>query len=178
MLLTRPPVGSRVQAPQPSRDLHVLSTPPAFVLSQDQTLHYLKCSKQLCMNADRVVDPDRSFGNLRCLNPLTPESNSWCESGKQDVVPVPAVGPPTFSLETSIFNQLCLAGRSRSACPGQHCFCVQGRRAFPPASPKTFRRSGSNESTPFSIPVKGGAEISSAALGAKLLPSKTQRPCV
>ena len=42
MLLTRPPVGSEVQAPQSSRDLHVLSTPPAFVLSQDQTLHLEK----------------------------------------------------------------------------------------------------------------------------------------
>jgi hypothetical protein len=27
-----------VQAPQSSLDLHVLGTPPAFVLSQDQTL--------------------------------------------------------------------------------------------------------------------------------------------
>src|SRR6476646_3177615 len=36
VLLTRPPLGS---ARRPSsRDLHVLSTPPAFVLSQDQTL--------------------------------------------------------------------------------------------------------------------------------------------
>ena len=34
MLLTRSPLG-----PKTSFDLHVLSTPPAFVLSQDQTLH-------------------------------------------------------------------------------------------------------------------------------------------
>ena len=33
MLLTRPPLGIAT-----SFDLHVLSTPPAFVLSQDQTL--------------------------------------------------------------------------------------------------------------------------------------------
>ena len=32
-LLTRPPL-----APKGSFDLHVLSTPPAFILSQDQTL--------------------------------------------------------------------------------------------------------------------------------------------
>ena len=32
-LLTRPPLG-----PKSSLDLHVLSLPPAFVLSQDQTL--------------------------------------------------------------------------------------------------------------------------------------------
>ena len=39
-LLTRPPLGS---APKrfPSLDLHVLSTPPAFILSQDQTLIFL-----------------------------------------------------------------------------------------------------------------------------------------
>ena len=36
-LLTRPPLGYRPK-PLTSFDLHVLSTPPAFVLSQDQTL--------------------------------------------------------------------------------------------------------------------------------------------
>ena len=38
VLLTRPPLDCRV-APTISFDLHVLSTPPAFILSQDQTLH-------------------------------------------------------------------------------------------------------------------------------------------
>jgi hypothetical protein len=38
VLLTRPPLGYREQALWSSFDLHVLSTPPAFVLSQDQTL--------------------------------------------------------------------------------------------------------------------------------------------
>ena len=38
MFLTRSPLGLPVQAPWTSFDLHVLSTPPAFVLSQDQTL--------------------------------------------------------------------------------------------------------------------------------------------
>ena len=37
-LLTRPPLSFREQAPLASFDLHVLSTPPAFILSQDQTL--------------------------------------------------------------------------------------------------------------------------------------------
>ena len=37
VLLTRPPLGSARRLP--SYDLHVLGTPPAFVLSQDQTLH-------------------------------------------------------------------------------------------------------------------------------------------
>ena len=35
VLLTRPPL-----SPKGSFDLHVLGTPPAFVLSQDQTLHF------------------------------------------------------------------------------------------------------------------------------------------
>ena len=38
MFLTRSPLGLPVQAPWTPFDLHVLSTPPAFVLSQDQTL--------------------------------------------------------------------------------------------------------------------------------------------
>ena len=42
MLLTRPPLDSKELPPSASFDLHVLSTPPAFILSQDQTLH-LKC---------------------------------------------------------------------------------------------------------------------------------------
>ena len=37
-LLTRPPLAAQEQAPVRSFDLHVLGTPPAFVLSQDQTL--------------------------------------------------------------------------------------------------------------------------------------------
>ena len=38
-LLTRPPLESiQASSPESSFDLHVLSTPPAFVLSQDQTL--------------------------------------------------------------------------------------------------------------------------------------------
>ena len=40
VLLTRPPLNQKEQAPLVPLDLHVLGTPPAFVLSQDQTLHY------------------------------------------------------------------------------------------------------------------------------------------
>ena len=43
MLLTRPPLDPQIVTPKGSDkfhalDLHVLGTPPAFVLSQDQTL--------------------------------------------------------------------------------------------------------------------------------------------
>ena len=40
-LLTRPPLSHPKQASGASFDLHVLGTPPAFVLSQDQTLYKL-----------------------------------------------------------------------------------------------------------------------------------------
>src|SRR5262245_3143275 len=39
VLLTRPPLTVRV-SPNSSLDLHVLGTPPAFALSQDQTLQF------------------------------------------------------------------------------------------------------------------------------------------
>ena len=49
-LLTRPPLSSDIFRPKTSvikfsLDLHVLGTPPAFVLSQDQTLDYIVISK-------------------------------------------------------------------------------------------------------------------------------------
>ena len=42
MLLTRAPLG-----PKPSFDLHVLGMPPAFVLSQDQTLRFKMSTEAL-----------------------------------------------------------------------------------------------------------------------------------
>ena len=47
VLLTRPPLVPQVSSPKrinllPALDLHVLGTPPAFVLSQDQTLNKIK----------------------------------------------------------------------------------------------------------------------------------------
>ena len=71
VLRTRPPVGSEVQAPLSSRDLHVLSTPPAFVLSQDQTLHIEKLVGFLSNDLDFYCF-HRSLGIIRCvtLNPL------------------------------------------------------------------------------------------------------------
>ena len=49
-LLTRPPLSFHIFIPKESvvkfsLDLHVLGTPPAFVLSQDQTLDYIVISK-------------------------------------------------------------------------------------------------------------------------------------
>ena len=45
VLLTRSPLIQEASSPS-SFDLHVLSTPPAFVLSQDQTLHKCLTARQ------------------------------------------------------------------------------------------------------------------------------------
>ena len=44
-LLTRAPVSNRINPILPC-DLHVLSLPLAFILSQDQTLH--RCARKQC----------------------------------------------------------------------------------------------------------------------------------
>ena len=47
VLLTRSPLTLQSKSPRPS-DLHVLGTPPAFILSQDQTLHIFHHSLRVC----------------------------------------------------------------------------------------------------------------------------------
>ena len=66
-LLTRPPLSSLVFPPKSSVklapfDLHVLGTPPAFVLSQDQTLCYLYHHSFRCNNLNSSFS---SFKHLR-----------------------------------------------------------------------------------------------------------------
>ncbi len=49
-LLTRSPLGDYIRVHSSSFDLHVLSTPPAFILSQDQTLrrkNYFRTSEDV-----------------------------------------------------------------------------------------------------------------------------------
>ena len=53
MLLTRSPLGDTRRCP--SLDLHVLSTPPAFVLSQDQTLR-----EKIFIDRDPTGEPEES----------------------------------------------------------------------------------------------------------------------
>jgi hypothetical protein len=46
-LLTRPPLNPRnIATTRVPFDLHALATPPAFVLSQDQTLHFLSLHQE------------------------------------------------------------------------------------------------------------------------------------
>ena len=73
-LLTRPPLSSKVIWPKPHSlrtpfDLHVLGTPPAFILSQDQTLmlKWCLCPASFiwhCLLLIRVAS--RSFSSI-CL---------------------------------------------------------------------------------------------------------------
>ena len=55
-LLTRAPLYYLLQAEEFSYDLHVLSTPPAFILSQDQTLQ-LNCTYCLKTSNELTKDP-------------------------------------------------------------------------------------------------------------------------
>ena len=61
-LLTRAPLYYLLQAEEFSCDLHVLSTPPAFILSQDQTrqLNFLKANRLLKLF-------DKSLTHYHCL---------------------------------------------------------------------------------------------------------------
>ena len=68
-LLTRPPLGYiQASSPVSSFDLHVLSTPPAFVLSQDQTLVFNP------LTCDSGFSPHASFP-LRKTH--SPKQNSF-----------------------------------------------------------------------------------------------------
>ena len=72
VLLTRSPLRSPVLLQNSSFDLHVLSTPPAFILSQDQTLrnnfHPCGCKLRNKKN-DRVVVFPITFQLLRSCQP-------------------------------------------------------------------------------------------------------------
>ena len=58
MLLTRPPLGISLASYQNSSfDLHVLSTPPAFVLSQNQTLRRNVESDTKHLMRDSKIEP-------------------------------------------------------------------------------------------------------------------------
>src|SRR5699024_2015289 len=70
VLLTRPPLVPQMHTPKgdyllPALDLHVLGTPPAFVLSQDQTLH------RICMR----LTPINHFLALK-IDPETQSSSA------------------------------------------------------------------------------------------------------
>ena len=73
MLRTRSPLSIGTEVPG-SFDLHVLSTPPAFVLSQDQTLRQdlVRWTKGL---SDTIEEPLSRFNGVE----IYPQRNSWLE---------------------------------------------------------------------------------------------------
>ena len=77
MLLTRSPL---IPQPKPGSpfDLHVLSTPPAFVLSQDQTLHEIL--KRL---GTEVPDPDEHRQTLRSADVVNMETHALMRRPKR-----------------------------------------------------------------------------------------------
>jgi hypothetical protein len=58
-LLTRAPLYSPKQARDFSYDLHVLGTPPAFILSQDQTRHLKSKTKKSWFVKQLLIRPTR-----------------------------------------------------------------------------------------------------------------------
>ena len=64
MLRTRSPLGLLEQAPWTSFDLHVLSMPPAFVLSQDQTLQQKPVDLPGGCRVDRATVDERSSDGI------------------------------------------------------------------------------------------------------------------
>ncbi len=126
VLRTRPPVGSWVQAPMSSRDLHVLSTPPAFVLSQDQTLHIEKLALASLFERPGLSCFHELLGIIRCV---TFEPSPQGHSASQ------IIGPTRTN--TSIFKKLCGA-RSLGAQDGAPC----SLRPFPAAARRSPLASG------------------------------------
>ena len=82
MLLTRSPLS--IAAPF---DLHVLGTPPAFILSQDQTLHKRRVIAHL---SSAVLPPRLGFSFSACPSGHAPESIVLSVSVHSAVVKVAA----------------------------------------------------------------------------------------
>ena len=79
MLLTRPPLTERrASSPFGPLDLHVLGTPPAFVLSQDQTLQ--KKVRSLKMNKQGLTSSCSVFKvryDLERVMGIEPTTTAW-----------------------------------------------------------------------------------------------------
>jgi hypothetical protein len=90
-LLTRPPLDARPK-PRTPFDLHVLSAPPAFVLSQDQTLSFIQAQRHHEPDAtsQNATGPDRSA-------PMAPASGAPSKADMVQENPRPT--PPDTSAE-------------------------------------------------------------------------------
>ena len=83
-LLTRPPLSHiilrRISVLYASFDLHVLGTPPAFILSQDQTLNksYLKASHEALKSDLLICFPALKRNCLENVSVLFKNPFLWC----------------------------------------------------------------------------------------------------
>ena len=87
-LLTRSPLSPPSKARWIPFDLHVLSTPPAFILSQNRTLH-----KKNFMKSIRIDDSQTSF----------PKKKKTSTSLRKDALkkPHPSSNPPGYPTTTT-----------------------------------------------------------------------------
>ena len=94
VLRTRSPLGLPEQAPWTSFDLHVLSTPPAFILSQDQTLQQKPVRDEPGSTAS--ASARRSEGEIP---PTRRASLLWWQCHR--ITELPSAGMPTAELTDS-----------------------------------------------------------------------------
>ncbi len=115
MLLTRPPLPALANR---AFDLHVLRTPPAFLLSQDQTRHSLLAghpSERMHLHVERS-QPNVSLGCFAYLLELTEtaSANRFCF--------------PLFNCQSAA-SKVLLDSAARNKCYLAH---LQGERRAPP----------------------------------------------
>ena len=113
-LLTRPPL-DRISASTVllSFDLHVLSTPPAFILSQDQTLH--------CNNIFSNYSVDNLLKDSKSIN-INIDGSCFSVHHIYITYGAPACTTCLFILNLSKNSHLCFAIVSESGCKGKRFY--------------------------------------------------------
>ena len=141
-LLTRPPLGKNPKA-LTSFDLHVLSTPPAFVLSQDQTLVFNPLVLRSC---SLVPAPTRQRVRFPSVALTQDRFNSFSESTVFFVLPC------TLALPAPSLDRSRAPARAPSALPSLISLyrfqgpCSPLPKPLPPALPDPQRRSRKRDS--------------------------------
>ncbi len=130
---------TREPKPPFSHDLHVLGTPPAFVLSQDQTLQ---------LNLDRPTRPCRAD---RCAR----TSETACTTSMRfTVLPLPRKRPVAvqFSKIRAVPARICLILMERFPCQPRHRGAQEAARYGSGASPRSLVYPGTPESSRGGVP--------------------------
>ena len=160
MLLTRAPLNkSRIATQLAPCDLHVLNTPPAFVLSQNQTLRKNDFCKTLplpCRNfrafSNRVVSPPRGETNFFCAPfpgaQRTIQSSFSTRNGtglliKNDALSAPPAHPSHTVKEPVLRGLKSRPGenhRDRLSVSRPPCFVAARKASSPAPTASTFFR--------------------------------------